>query len=291
MSEQRTTTYPDFVKSEQGIHIFKLLSNFGDQYNKSTYWRKNQQYLYERRFKRFPANFLKLAFLDYLTYELPQFLPPITEVYKYCTARDDFDSRWLRMELGSRYCIHCRTSDDGLDGGVRNVFYYGIIPSLGKVGERSFAAKCNCEAGLRRAAIVYTQLVDDLKRIGGQDSEVTYSYYDEDRARIITAKEQSGFIWKRRLENGHYVENEDGQIVPNFSHPIYRTALGRSMAELYGFELPSELEIEIKLSRDEKKAREFEKRRKLKIEAGKSDVYIPKSISTVVTGVTDNWKH
>ena len=233
--------FPDFVKTEKQTIIFRLLSIFADQYNKSMYWIKSQLSLYSRRFARIPNDFLYIAFLDYATYKLPQFLPPLPDVFEYCSLRDDFDARWLSMELGSKYCRQCRTSPDGLSGGTREVFYYGFIPSLGRVGERSFVAKCDCEAGQRRSAVVYTELVASLKRIGGNDCEATFSYYDEDSARIVTAREQSGYIWKLRLESGHYIE-KDGEIVPNWSNPIYRTALGRAMAELYGYELPAELE-------------------------------------------------
>lgn len=239
---QEIAKAPDFVKDRTGLICFRLLSNFADHYNKSMYWIKSQHMFYTRRFRRIPPSYLQVAFMDYLTFETPQFLPPITEVYKYVAARDDFDSRWLGMELGSVYCRQCRTSDDGLSGGMRTIFYYGFIKSLGRVGERSFAAKCNCEAGLRRAGPIYTEIVENLKEAGGKDAEVTFSYFDEIAGRHITAKEQTNYVWRRRIALGHYKYDEDGNIVPNFDHPIYRTALGRAMVDLYGFELPQELE-------------------------------------------------
>jgi hypothetical protein len=271
--EQQIAKAPDFVTCWNGVICFKLLSNFADHYNKSMYWIKSQHALYLRRFRRIPANFLKTAFLDYLTYEMPHYLPAITEVYKYVAARDDFDSRWLGMELGSRYCLHCRTTDDGLSGGMRSVFYYGFVKSLGKKAERSFSAKCNCEAGLRRAGIVYTELVSELERAGGKDCEVAFSYFDEEAGRLITPKEQTNYAWRRRIALGHYKYNEEGHIEPDFSHPIYRTSLGRAMASLYGFELPRELEpVETDTN-------------------GSSRDGLPKSISDSVNGVVNgNWQ-
>lgn len=271
--QEQINKAPDYVTTWNGVIIYKLLSNMADHFNKSFYWRKSQYAFYERRFRRIPANFLKEAFLDFLSFKMGKFVPPVKEVYEYVASRPDFDSRWLGMEIGSKYCIHCRTSEDGLSGGVRTVFYYGHIKSLGRVGERSFAAKCNCEAGLRRSGPVFTELVENLEKAGGKEAEVTFSYFDEELGRLMTAKEQTNYVWRRRVALGHYKRNEDGHIVPNFAHPIYRTSLGRAMCRMYDFELPKELEPEVTAENMAK------------------DAAFPKAIGDAIDGVVnENWR-
>ncbi len=250
------SNFPDFVDgSPQSRIIFRLLSNFADQYNKNMYWIKSQHKIYLRRFERIPSGFLADAFLDYLTFEMPQFLPPVTKVAEYVEARDGYNSNWLRLESGVRYCRQCRTDEEGLEGGIRQIYYYGFLPDVGRVGERTYMSKCNCEAGIVRSGVVYTEVCEGLQRQGGPEAEVCYSFFSVEEGRTITAKEQSKNVWRQRVESGTYEDNGDGTYSPNFNHPIWSTSLGFMIAEMYNMPLPEHLE-EVKQRREDERRRE-----------------------------------
>ena len=270
--------YPIYVTTPHGQHIYRFLSKMADHYDKKVFWIKNWHPLYEHKLKHLPIPYLKKALGQYLTDYLPPFLPTLPQFCEYIYKRPDFSKHWLTVGDDETYCMHCRTTIDGKEGGMRQIYYYGYIKSLGRVGERQYASKCDCYLAKRGKAELYTETVSWMKA-QQPDAEVTVNYFCEMDGKQITAKEQSSITWTRRLEAGIWrygiaEENEDEEdVYPNWEHPMWTSIFGQWMIDTYDLEPPQAIAEALLMRKDTKKADRFAKRMRLKEKVAREPSY------------------
>ena len=284
--EPKYEGYPIYVTSVAGQYIFRFLSKMADQHSKNINWIRNWHPLYEHKFKKIPIAYLKKALGEYLTNDMPHYLPTLPQVAEYIFKRPDFHKHWLTVYDDETYCMHCRTTPDGKEGGMRQIYYYGYIRSLGRVGERQYVSKCDCYLGKRGKAELYTETVSWM-RAQHPEAEVTINYFCEERGKQITAKEQSSITWTRRLEAGIFrwgieEENEDEQgMYPNWQHPMWTSIFGQWMIDTYELEPPAHITEALIMRKDTKKADRFAKRMSLKEQVARDPSFgrVPMSIA------------
>jgi len=240
--------YADYVTSKRGQIVFRFLSNLADHYNKNTFWIKSQYTLYIKKFKNIPEVYLIKSFQDYLMNEL-EWLPTVKKVAEYLHSRHDFKTHWHSVPLDQTYCEHCRTDDDGKEGGFREVYFYGYVQSLQKKAEAHYKGSCTCDLGAKSQHRSYLEIMDWMR---GQDefAEVHCSFYDATSDRIVPAQEQSHHHWQKKIDAGIIRIDENDQIAACWEHPLWGSVFGAMMCKRYGFEMPPEVEERYQATRD-----------------------------------------
>lgn len=266
----------------KGKIIYNFLSRLADQYNKNSFWRRNQQSLYERKFAQIPNDFLKQVFLKYLTDEMPDFLPTLPKIYEFVKAQRGFKTHWEFHYRGGLFCVNCRTDKDfeGHTGGYRNVFIWGY--KNGVPTGRMHLAKCDCEAGMTLAGPSYLELMESMQA-KHEDAEITYSYWDGKRQ--VDSKSQSSFAWEERVHRGTVFRDPEGGYIPNWEHPIWISSVGLRLLKIHNIQIPPEIQIQVdkKIKEDARKLetqnRAFRKKQR------QTDGYVgsyPKSIASII---------
>jgi len=196
-----STNFPDYVTSYRGQIIFRFLSNLADHFKRNHFWIKGQYGLYAKKFRNVPESYLKQAFQDYLINEL-EWLPTIKQIVHYMTTqRNDFKTHWHTIPVNETYCQHCRTDEEGKEGGFREIYFYGFRQSLQKKAEAHYKGACDCELASKSNHAPYTEIVDWMRK---QDNfaEIHVSFYDANTDRIVPAQEQSRHHWQKKIDDG-----------------------------------------------------------------------------------------
>ena len=225
--------------TEQIIH--KFLSRLADQYRKDAYWIRNFKELYNKAFRKIPPRLLESWLEDYLINHMPDFCPNITQIKEFLRAKPLSKNEWFLADKAT-YCMHCRTEQDGSDGGLRvlSVKYYH--PEKKEDIRLTVSAQCDCPATQGRGR-VYTETIKAFKEIDPK-AVIHYDYWDFDRGGKVSAVHQSDEMWEHRVKHGYVEIEEDGDnryYVPNFDHDFWATSMGRVTAKTIGWELPEEV--------------------------------------------------
>lgn len=285
--------YPDYVTSYRGQIIFRFLSNLADHFKRNHFWIKSQYGLYIKKFRNVPENYLTQAFQDYLINEV-EWLPTIKQVVHYMTTqRNDFKKHWHSIPLDETYCEHCRTDDEGKEGGFREVYFYGYRQSLQRKAEAHYKGACTCDLAAKSVHKSYLEIMDWMR---AQDSfaEITCSYYDADQDRIVPAQEQSHHHWQKKIDAGIIRVNEHGEIDACWDHPLWSSVYGLQMCRRYNLEMPIEVQLKYdatleRLRKDDVKYRRGkQKRMQKKIDANGNDYSAPKSMSQIFTNLKEH---
>jgi hypothetical protein len=240
--------YADYVTSKRGQIIFRFLSNLSDHYNKNTFWIKSQYILYIKKFKNIPEAYLIKSFQDYLMNEL-EWLPTVKKVAEYLHSRHDFKTHWHSVPLDQTYCEHCRTDDDGKEGGFREVYFYGYRQSLQKKAEAHYKGACTCDLAAKSQHRSYLEVMDWM-RAQDEFAEIHCSFYDATSDRIVPAQEQSHHHWQKKIDAGIIRIDENDQIAACWDHPMWGSVFGAMMCKRYGFDMPPEVEARYQATRD-----------------------------------------
>ena len=254
--------YPPYVTSKQGQILFRFLSVLADHFDKNIFWIKSQFGLYKQKFGMIPNNYLVKTLNKYLIDEL-KWLPTVATVGQYVFGRPDFQTHWHTIPIDKVYCVHCRTDEIGKEGGKREVFYYGYRQSKNKIAEAYEIGNCDCELAKMQNGMSY---IDVMEWMQNQDpsAEIYYSYYDHDTNRKVHAYPQSRRYWDKKVEYGIFTRDGD-HLIPNYDHPMWLDrAFSPAMHEIYGIEMPEHIAEKIKMQRDQKVGRKWEKNRRLK---------------------------
>ena len=234
--------------------IQKFLSRLADQYNKKAFWIKNFKELYCKAFAKVPNRFLETWLEDYLINEMPTYCPNITDIKKFIRAKPMAEDEWFLAD-GKEYCMHCRSEDDGSDGGIRVLSVKYWHPERREDVRITVSAQCYCPASTVTGRI-YTQTIDVFKKID-PNAVIHYDYWDSERGGKVSAGHQSDEMWEHRVKHGYvYIEEEDdGQSYykPNWDHDFWTSSMARVMAKTVGWELPDhiiEKRNKLKASRD-----------------------------------------
>lgn len=240
--------YPDYVTSKRGQIVFRFLSNLADHFNKKSFWIKSQYTLYIKKFKNIPEPYLIDSFQDYLMNEL-EWLPTVKKVAEYLHSRHDFKTHWHSVPLDQTYCEHCRTDDDGKEGGFREVYFYGYRQSLQKKAEAHYKGACTCDLAAKSQHRSYLEIMDWM-RAQDEFAEIHCSFYDATSDRIVPAQEQSQHHWQKKIDAGIIRIDENDQIAACWEHPMWGSVFGAMMCKRYGFEMPPEVEQRYQATRD-----------------------------------------
>ena len=241
--------------------IYKFLSRLADQYRKDAYWIKNFKELYIAAFAKVPSRFLEGWLQDYLVNHMPQWCPTITAVKEFVRAKPMSREEWFLADRGV-YCEHCRSIDDGSDGGHRilDVKYYSQIQQ--KEIRTRISAQCDCSAS-QGTGRVYTETI---RAITEQDPNATihYDYWDFDRGCKVSAVHQSDQMWEHRVKHGYIKIEEQGEqryYVPVWENEIWETSMGRVIAKTIGWDLPEDV-LDRRAKRQAKRNRSDKKNKK-----------------------------
>ena len=272
--------FPDYVTSYRGQIIFRFLSNLADHFNRKGYWIKSQYGLYNKKFRNVPENYLKQAFQDYLMNEV-EWLPTIKQVAHYMTTqRSDFKHHGHSIPVDQTYCEHCRTDDEGKEGGFREIYFYGFRQSLQKKAEAHYKGACTCDLAAKSSHKSYLEIMDWM-RAQDQFAEIHCSYYDPDEDRIVPAQEQSHHHWQKKIDAGILRLNENDQLEACWDHPLWGSVFGAMMCKRYGWEMPPEVEERYQATRDRLRKDQVQhkhgnrRRMKQKIDQDGSGNYVP----------------
>jgi len=281
--------YADYVTSKRGQIIFRFLSNLADHYNKNTFWIKSQYTLYIKKFKNIPEPYLIHSFQDFLMNEL-EWLPTVKKVAEYLHSRPDFKTHWHSVPLDKTYCEHCRTDEEGKEGGFREVYFYGYRQSLQRKAEAHYKGACTCELASKSPHKSYLEIMDWM-RAQDQFAEIHCSFYDPTSDRIVPAQEQSQHHWQKKIDAGIIDVSEDGEIIACWDHPMWSSVFGAMMCKRYGFEMPPEVEQRYQATRerlrkdDIKSKRGNDRRMRQKIGEDASGNYVPPLSLSEMMGV------
>ena len=249
MSDSKTKTkitFPDYVITSKDKIIHRFLSNLADHHGKNVFWIRSQFPTYQRKFRNIPRDYLKIAFLDYLTDVMPSWLPTLPKVAAEIYKREDFQGHWHTIDLEDYFCRNCRSDADGKEGGFRHIFYYGFIPSKNKIGEYRCVANCDCELGKKNTRSPLHVTLDWLRN-HDDDAEIHVSYWCENDNRMIDPKELASSTWQKRVEwgilrFGDPEQNEDQHaLYPNWEHPTWYGPTGQWQCDRYGYTMPPEV--------------------------------------------------
>ena len=247
-----------------------FLSFLQDHYNKNNFWRNNSLEKYERAFRSVPPVRLKEYFDLYLEDHMPQFLPTLTALKEFARAQPTAREEWFLFDRGT-FCRHCRTDDEGKEGGWRILWTEYYDPNAGLRGEGqtindTISPRCNCEAAETLKGELWTDMIRTIIRIDPK-AAIRYDHWCEpncthclkvgaEPAKIAgkqRATHQSNLMWKLRIENG-YVEiiEEDGQRYYSaiWEHDFWTTSMAKVMAHSVGWTIPDEV-----LARKKKKVK------------------------------------
>lgn len=238
--------FPDYVITSRDKIIHRFLSNLADHHGKNVFWIRSQFGPYQRKFSNIPKDYLKVAFLDYLTDVMPPFLPTLPQVAEKIHDRDDFQNHWHTIDLDAYFCKHCRTDAHGKEGGFRHIYYFGYRPSLNRIGEYRCVANCDCELGRKNTRSPLHSTLDWLRN-HDENAEIHVSYWCENTNRMIDPKDLVEHTFEKRvdwgiLRYGDPEQNEDpNAFYPNWEHPTWYGPAGKWQCERYGFEMPDEV--------------------------------------------------
>tara|TARA_Y100000593_G_C4274842_1_gene319487 strand:+ start:356 stop:1147 length:792 start_codon:yes stop_codon:yes gene_type:complete len=221
--------------------IQKFLSRLADQYRKDAYWIRNFKELYIKAFAKVPPRFLETWMEDYLINHMPQWCPSITQVKEFIRAKPMSQDEWFLADK-KEYCMHCRSEDDGSDGGLRilSVKYYH--PVRKEDVRMTVSAQCDCPAS-QGTGRIYTDTIKALQKVDPK-AVIHVDYWDFDRGGKISALQQSDEIWEHRIKHGYAELKEiDGQMyyMPIWDHDYWATSMGRVTAKTIGWEIPEEI--------------------------------------------------
>lgn len=239
--------FPDYIITTKDKIIHRFLSNLADHHGKNVFWIRSQFTPYQRKFSNIPTDYLKMAFLEYLTDVMPSWLPTLPQVAEKIYDRDDFQGHWHTINLDDYFCMNCRTDADGKEGGFRHIYYYGFIPSKNRIGEYRCVANCDCDLGSKNTRSPLRSTLDMLRNID-ENADICVSYWCENQNRMIDPKEQASNTWEKRVEWGilrygdpEKLENPKA-LYPNWEHPSWTGFMGKWQCQRYGYEMPPEIE-------------------------------------------------
>ena len=219
-----------------------------------------------------------------------EWLPTVKKVAEYLHIRPDFKTHWHSVPLNKTYCEHCRTDDEGKEGGFREIYFYGYRQSLQKKAEAHYKGACNCELASKCPHKSYLEIMDWM-RAQDQFAEIHCSFYDPTSDRIVPAQEQSQHHWQKKIDAGIIDVSENGEIIACWDHPMWSSVFGAMMCKRYGFEMPPEVEQRYQATRERlrkdeiKSKRGNDRRMRQKIGEDASGNYVPPLSLSEMMGV------
>jgi len=284
--------FPDYVTTSKDKIIHRFLSNLADHHGKNVFWIRSQFGPYQRKFYNIPRDFLKLAFLEYLTDVMPSWLPTLPQVAEVLYKREDFLGHWHTIDLSAYYCRNCRTDPDGKEGGYRRIYYYGFIPSRNKIGEYQCVANCDCELGSKVTRSPLHSTLEWLRN-HDDDAEIHVGYWCENQNRKIDPKELASITFLNRIEWGilRYGDpdqlEDPNEVYPCWDHPTWTGVCGEWQCERYGVEMPPEIREQYNMRPRLDKKKKFEDAVKLRRRIEKdpnAPLSAPKSLADCMRG-------
>lgn len=221
--------------------IKTFLSRIADHYGKNAYWINNFKDLYNTAFGRVPARLLETWLDDYLINHMPTFCPTLPDVKEYIRSKPMARDEWFLVDRGI-FCEHCRTDEEGKDGGLRVISARYYSKEDQKEKTIVVSAQCDCPA-TQGTGRIWTDTIEEIKKTDPK-ATIHFDYYDFDLGGKISAVHQSDEMWRHRVKHGYVTteeENDQLYYVPVWDHHFWTTSMGRVVAKNIGWTIPQEV--------------------------------------------------
>ena len=110
---------------------------------------------------------------------MPQFLPTLTALKEFVKAQATAREEWFLFDRGT-FCQHCRTDDEGKEGGWRIIWTEYYDPNAGLRGDGqtindTISSRCNCEAAETLKGVLWTDTIRTILKID-QKAAIRYEH-------------------------------------------------------------------------------------------------------------------
>lgn len=273
-----------YVEDIVGVIIWRFLSQLADHYNKNPYWISSQWKIYYASMHKIPEKFLHQFCAKWLTEQngIPLgsyngYLPTVAHILEYFRARPMWSSAWEnRTKNIGEFCADCSYYE-----GFRDI-YIRWKDKQGEIKSELFRGICTCEhAQKTHKKTPYTYHIAKTEA-EYEETEISVSYFDHQKNRLISAVEQSAEQYEKRVELGYFGYDDERGFYPIWEHKYWWTSFGLAKAEIDNLNMPEDLRrrIELHLAKDRIDDKNARHKRIKNRSAKDGKVSVPKSIGS-----------